>query len=292
MEPYFDRIKTIEKQGPKIKKNIEALNALSKQLEALQQFTFQAVDQIVNEIKNLSRNEAHDETMLAGNLYFSGNNNLETRLTKIEKDIKTYIFSNDKQAIKFGGLGFRSVTEAGVWYNDHCKVPQGIGELPQANAFGLLPDFHIVMAFLKRGTSLAKTIKDAKKLDFDRLAQNIAIESFDAKIPDFFTSDMSNTIIGDRQSYFTSIPSFSDWSAPFTGKKARLRSQLNDFRKYYKALLESGLFIQLSPFYNVCYLAMNESISFIEGLIKFMDETFEQYKRTKYGEDKAWHVVT
>ena len=37
---------------------------------------------------------------------------------------------------------------------------------------------------------------------------------------------------------------------------------------------------------------MNESISFIEGLIKFMDETFEQYKRTKYGEDKAWHVVT
>ena len=43
---------------------------------------------------------------------------------------------------------------------------------------------------------------------------------------------------------------------------------MNDFRKYYKALLESGVFIQLSPFYNVCYLAMNESISFIEGLIK------------------------
>lgn len=78
----------------------------------------------------------------------------------------------------------------------------------------------------------------------------------------------------------------------FYRKKARLRAQLNDFRKYYKALLESGVFIQLSPFYNVCYLAMNESISFIEGLIKFVDETFEQYKRTKYGEDKVWHVVT
>ena len=176
----------------------------------MQQFTFQAFDQIVSEIQNLSRTEAHDQTMLAGNLYSSSNKDLESRLAKIEKDVKTYISSADEQAIKFGGLGFRSVTEAGVWYNEHCKVPQGVGEMPQANAFGLLPDFHIVMAFLKRGTSLAKTIKDAKKLDFDRLAQNIAIEAFDAKIPDFFTSDMSNSIIGDRQSYFTSIPSFSD----------------------------------------------------------------------------------
>ena len=174
--------------------------------------------------------------------------------------------------------------EATTWLKQNFPGPH----------FGFLVDFHMLMEYLKDDLTVGSLLKATKKMDFTLTIQNIAVNSFNSKILSFFSkaSIAENMVIFDNQSYFTQISFYCDWSALSTGKRERLRLKLLDFQSYFKAILDSGVIPKLSPFYNKCYLAMTDTINWTEGLIKFMDDTFEIYSRTRYGCDKSWHVVT
>ena len=48
----------------------------------------------------------------------------------------------------------------------------------------------------------------------------------------------------------------------------------------------------LSQFYNLYVLALTESVAWVDGLIKFIDDTYNEYSRSKYSPKKVWHITT
>ena len=242
------------------------INQTATTLAELKSFTLQAVEKILGELQSISSaTQQHDQTLMISNQISSDvDKPLAERITKLEHDVENFTRSTDQQSIKFAGLGFRTLQDADEWMHDNCLNKSKDRDLSSSIVFGLLPDFHITMEFLKKGSSIAQLIKAARKMEFSRLAQGIAIDSFNAKVPDFFTADMSNTIVHETDSYFTCIRTYEEWSTPYTGKKAKLRAKLTDFSKYYRSILDSGSVNPLSSYYNLCMLAMNESVSSIE----------------------------
>ena len=272
------RISNVEKFSSDFLQISKGMKSQTQQLNDLQAFTIKNMKDIVSMMK-----VDQNKTFITNN-HSSVSSSIENRLQHLEETLNSYVNANDESAVKFGALAFRSQAEATTWLKRNFPGPH----------FGFLVDFHMLMEYLKEDLTVGSLLKATKKMDFTLTIQNIAVNSFNSKIPSFFSkpSIAENMIIFDTQSYFTQINSYCDWSTPSTGKRERLRLKLLDFQSYFKAILDSGVIQRLSPFYNICYLAMTETISWTEGLIKFMDDTFEIYSRTQYGCEKAWHVVT
>ena len=47
-----------------------------------------------------------------------------------------------------------------------------------------------------------------------------------------------------------------------------------------------------SPIYSLAPTSLTESMSWIMGLINYIDETYAQHSSGKFGNKKAWHVST
>ena len=47
-----------------------------------------------------------------------------------------------------------------------------------------------------------------------------------------------------------------------------------------------------SPIYSLALTSLTESVSYIMGLINYIDKTYAQYSSGKFGNKKAWHVST
>ena len=120
--------------------------------------------------------------------------------------------------------------------------------------------------------------------------QALAISSFETRLPRFFSLDGASYIRKD-ESYFSSIKTWDDWDRPNDGHRDRLLMELQLFKVGHGETLESKL-QPLSPYYNLCMLALTESVSWIEGLVKFIDDTFNEYSRCRYGAVKAFHITT
>ena len=46
------------------------------------------------------------------------------------------------------------------------------------------------------------------------------------------------------------------------------------------------------PLYSLALTSLTESVSWVMGLINYIDETYAQYSSGKFGNKKAWHVST
>ena len=272
------RLAIIERISSSFQKITKVVQDQSQQMNDLQSFTIRNIKDIISLMK-----ADQNKTFITNN-QSQNTSGLEERITHLEGTVRSYVNANGDAAVKFAGVGFRYQLEATTWLKQNFPGPH----------FGFLVDFHMLMEYLKDDLTVGSLLKATKKMDFTLTIQNIAVNSFNSKILSFFSkaSIAENMVIFDNQSYFTQISFYCDWSAPSTGKRERLRLKLLDFQSYFKAILDSGVIPKLSPFYNKCYLAMTDTINWTEGLIKFMDDTFEIYSRTRYGCDKSWHVVT
>lgn len=42
----------------------------------------------------------------------------------------------------------------------------------------------------------------------------------------------------------------------------------------------------------MCILALTESVAWVDSLVKFVDDTYNEYSRSRYGTKKAWSITT
>ena len=138
------------------------------------------------------------------------------------------------------------------------------------------------------GQKLMSNLEKNYKMSLNSLNQALAISSFEARLPRFFSSDIKTHIKKD-ESYFPGIKNWDEWDLPNDGFRYRLKQKLHLFKTGHLETLESEL-ESLSPFYNLCVLALTESVA--DNLIKFVDDTYNEYARSKYGSRKAWHITT
>ena len=186
--------------------------------------------------------------------------------------------------VKFHSLDFTSKTDSDAWLEHHA---------PNGN-FGLLVDFHTLMEHIHHsitGVDALKQLQNVYKLKMKTLSEALAVASFEVPMPRFFTSSGVHVVIDNQESYFSHIKTFKQWNNPNSGFKLRLKRELERFRRSHLATIRESVSVR-SPLYQLATSTLTESISWANGLINYIDLTFEEYSAGKFGASKSWHVTT
>ena len=98
-------------------------------------------------------------------------------------------------------------------------------------------------------------------------------------------------MIDNQASYFSQISSYKDWNDPKSGFKYRLKKELDKFRRAHQGAIRNRISLHNS-LYNLATSSLTETIAWTNGLINYIDLTYEEYASGKFGTTKAWHVTT
>jgi len=265
------------------KSSSQDLNLIFKQVSDLNAFAVDAVRKLnakINTIPNVANN--HDMSAYAVELD-KRESRLLQRFESLEVELSSLRAAKDSTVIKFGQLGFRTQLDCTSWLQTHHP----------ADEFGLLVDFHLVMehVFVQiNGQKLLANLEKIYKMDLKSNNQALAISSFETRLPRFFTQDSKLHVRRD-ESYFHGIKSWDEWDLPNDGFRDRLNVELHLFKVGHQETLENEL-THLSPFHNLCVLALTESVAWVDSLVKFIDDTYNEYSRSRYGTKKAWNITT
>jgi uncharacterized protein YoxC len=190
----------------------------------------------------------------------------------------------DKEAIKFCNLGFRTYQDAGAWIDIHFP-DYSFGLI--MSPFTVLEHIHSIFSGLP---SLDK-LTQLYKLKIDNLNKGLAMTSFDSWWPKYFMKTQSVSPITIDQSFFDKIPTYEVWDENQTGFRDRLKEELVTFQQGYHRMITNDL----SPgdqAYTIAYHSVTASVSFLEGLICFIDDIYKELHRAKFSKTKAWALVT
>ena len=265
------------------KQLVGEMEVMSSQLHELNIFSvdaFRKLNKRINKIPSVSTFNFHS---LLTDEMDKRESVLMSKLTSMESELASLRATKDSTAIKFGRLGFRSQSDCTAWLQIHHPNDE----------FGLLVDFHLVMehVFVQiNGQKLLANLEKIYKMDLRSNNQALAISSFETRLPRFFSQDLKVHVKKD-ESYFHGIKSWDEWDLPNDGYRDRLNVELHLFKVGHKETLDHEL-EHLSPFHNLCVLALTESVAWVDSLIKFIDDTFNEYSRSRYGNKKAWHITT
>ena len=199
-------------------------------------------------------------------------------------DAKMNNIDNKGDVIKFHGLNFLSKDEASAWLEHH--VPSG--------NFGLLVDFHTLMEHIHHsitGVDSLKQLQNVYKLKMKTLSEALSVASFEIPMPRFFTCSGVHVVIDNQESYFSQIKTYKQWNNPNSGYKLRLKRELERFRRSHLSTIRESLSVR-NPLYQLATSTLTESISWANGLINYIDLTYEEYSSGKFGSAKSWHVTT
>jgi len=259
------------------------LSPIHAQINKLNEFMVDAtrvLNKKIQAVTNLSSNQNSNQDQIDTS---SRERILLERMAALEREIASLRSNSDATSIKFGQLGFRGNKDCDSWMEAHH--PGG--------DFGLLVDFHLVMEHVHvqmTGQKLMSNLEKIYKMSLDSNNQALAISSFESRLPRFFTHESKSHIRKD-ESYFPAIKTWDDWDLPHDGYRDRLNLELHLFKTGHLETLEAEL-APLSPYYNLCVLALTESVSWVDSMMKFVDDTFNEYSRSRYGPKKAWHITT
>ena len=119
-----------------------------------------------------------------------------TRLSSVEDTLKTTLSNQDKSAIKFNSLGFRSQQECNTWMAMHSP----------AALLGLVVDVHSVMEHIyklnSKGDNTIKNMFDNSRVNLTSATQAVCVTSFDQVHFRFFNKDGKTYILDDHKSFF------------------------------------------------------------------------------------------
>lgn len=260
---------------------------LNSQINQLNRFSVEANRTLNNRIKQVEMNASSNPVGNNHQRYLDDfrahEKATESRLIYLENELSSLRSYHDTDAIKFAQLGFRSSAECSAWIETHHP----------GSDFGLLIDFHLAMEHVHvqmTGQKLMSNLEKVYKMSLKTNNQALAIASFESRLPRFFSQDQKSNPRKD-ESYFPGIKSWDEWDLPHDGYRDRLKVELHMLKVGHQETLDNEL-THLSPYHNLCVLALTESVAWVDALIRFLDETYNEYSRSRYGPKKAWHITT
>ena len=208
---------------------------------------------------------------------------LDNRMMALEQEVARNRQA-DGEAVCFFNLGFRSKKESDAWLI--LNAPKEF--------FGYLVDFHTVMEHVHHqitGIDSLSSLGKLYKLKLSTISESLSMTSFETTEPRFLTASGSHCVINSESSYFSHITSFNQWNEPLEGFKKRWKQELINFRTSHTETIQNHL-SPSSPIYSLALTSLTESVSWVLGLINYIDETYATYSNGKFGNKKAWHVST
>jgi len=207
------------------------------------------------------------------------------KIEDLEREIVTLRSANDNETVKFSNLGFRNKQDCDAWVESNHP----------GTDFGLVMDFHLVMAHVHNaitGVNLVDTLSRAYKMKLSNTHQAVALVSYETRIPKYFMASSSGySIVHKDSSYFSAIKSWDDWDLPNDGFRDRLDKFLADFEEGFSRDLDSAIEPN-SLFHTVASKALSNSVHWVRALMKFMDDTYNEYHRAHYSGKTAWYITT
>eukprot|EP00978_Attheya_sp_CCMP212_P000111 scaffold208_cov63-Attheya_sp.AAC.2 len=108
--------------------------------------------------------------------------------------------------------------------------------------------------------------------------------------PKIFDKKTAQQVVKDDSSYFDSIQTWSDWDEQDGGWHNKIKVNLTSFTTgHVKSIIEA--FSSSSPTYNLSSLSLTESVSWVEGLIGFIDDYYKKLTKGKFCSRKCWHIT-
>jgi hypothetical protein len=208
---------------------------------------------------------------------------LKEEVQELRAELKKMNAENKPHVVKFGGLNLDSLSSATAWISLHVAV----------NDVGLVVDPHTVFEHIfanLSGGEFLKNFERVHKLEISTLAQGYSMSSFEQPIPKLF-SKAGTTVIKDDSSYLSRIVTWDDWDYPDTGLRHCLTQELVIFNRSHRSEIENTL-DQESRVYAIACLALSDSVSIIEAIIKFIDDFVKHLTTAKFSVKKAFHVTS
>ncbi len=209
---------------------------------------------------------------------------VESRVDTMERKLHGLLAKSDERAILFAGLGFQSISDSNAWLESELSKHRS----------GLIVDAHMVFEHIYHaieGIDTIATMEKLYKIKVLCIADSVAMTSFDAKTPKYFSRSQGHRVLKLDASYFDTIVSHAEWSDVGTGFKMRLQEALAEFQESHASFIDQGVEIG-SKVHVLAHGALTESCAWIIGFIQFIDEYYRELSKAKFGPMKAWHVTT
>jgi hypothetical protein len=209
------------------------------------------------------------------------NESLEQRFTQV-------IAENESDAIKFAGLGLRSLDETAAWIETNFSK----------RAYGLIFDAYLLFDLIAdegavTQKDLMTEMKCREELDIATDAEGQALTAFLCEVPRLFHSTTGTVaLIADNASHLSKVPTHKSWANGTGGLKKTIEKKLSRL----KSSLREVLGIELGAgtiAYSVAVEALEKSISWIGFFLSFMDQTYESlHVQSKFSSPRAWSLTT
>ena len=161
--------------------------------------------------------------------------------------------------------------------------------------YALTIDTHCLFEHVTSSGTLLKnsleTLQKLCKLETHSVNHAISIASFENKYPKFFNKTAENMVATSEGSLFDTVKLWDEWNDPNYGYRVHLQEETLVAQKAIeatisedRALSETGRSLVLN-----CLIS---SVSFMDGLINYINTTHRELTMSRYFHKKAWHLVT
>ena len=272
----------------------EMAHSMVKLIQPIEQQSSGVKDTLVSVVRSLKQQLNHTNSTMQSIQRIQSNSGSSSNLSLEVKDLNDRMLElenntarmtiKDGEAIKFHNLGFRDKAESDAWLEIHA--PEG--------HFGLIVDFHTLMEHIHHsitGVDAMKQLQSVYKLKLSTISEALAVTSFEVNMPRFLSKSGAHLGIDNDTSYFTHIPTYKFWHDPNSGYKQRLKKELERFRRAHMSTIRDRIPVK-SPLFAMAMSSLTEAIAWTNGLINYIEITYDEYAAGKFGTSKSWHVTT
>ena len=214
------------------------------------------------------------------NKVLASNEDLERRLARILAD-------SEVDAVKFAGLGLKSVQEVAAWVAIHFPC----------RSYGLIVDAYLMFDLLaddgpQTQKDLFTEMKRRLELNIATEAEGQALTAFLSEVPRIFhTSSTSFLMSGDKTTFFSKVPSHKAWAGP-NGLKQLIASRMSRLKMSLRVVLTNELDMGTLA-YAVAIEALEKTITWIVAFIAYLDKTYEHlHVQVGFTSVRAWALTT
>ena len=207
-------------------------------------------------------------------------------------EIQRLVAEGDETAVKFGGLGLKSLEETKAWIDINSP---GV-DLD----FSLFPDVYFVWELIDEEAEMTQaimlqTMNRLKNLNLDSEYQAKVLSSFQLEVPRFLHGSTGSSAYagGAGQSQLSKLPTVKSWNQGPESKKQQLERKLPHIRKAFRTIIVNALMASYPVLYVVATLALERSISWSTSFASFLDRSYENaHVVSRMPEAKAWGLST
>jgi hypothetical protein len=213
---------------------------------------------------------------------------LEASLQAVDIRLRQVMADNETESIKFSGLGLRSEVETGAW------ILANFSEMHYALIFDV---YGVLEAIEDEGaTNQSELLRDMKKRDdlsINGIAEGQALTAHLHEIPRIFHTASGKMIgLDSNESHINRVPSYKHWSHGSHCLKRRMETELVKVR-YSNRIVIQNHFKAGTVAYSVASEALDKSVTWVTGLISFIDRTYESlHGGSKFTAPQAWSLTT